>query len=384
MPSASLAILSDLVAFDTTSHKSNLPLIEYVEAYLADHGIASERVPDETGQKANLWATIGPPDMPGIVLSGHTDVVPAAAQNWRSDPFRAEERDGRLYGRGTADMKGFIAVCLALVPEMQGRRLAKPLHLALSYDEEVGCIGVRGLIRRFGETMVRPEACIVGEPTGMQVVIGHKGKRNLQAQITGRPMHSANAPQGVNAIDYAARLVLKIREIADRLGQTGARDPLFNVPYTTAQTGTIQGGSALNIVPEKCELAFEFRMLAREDLDALQSEVVDYARTVLEPEMKRIAPEAGIAFAVTSDTPGLDQDPEAPIVTLAKSLAERNDHAKVDYGTEAGLFDRAGVPTVICGPGSIAQAHKADEFIALSEIARCETFLGRLIDRCTA
>lgn len=382
---ASLAILSDLVAFDTTSRNSNLPLIEYVAAYLTKFGIENQRIPDETGTKANLWATIGPAGLPGFVLSGHTDVVPVDGQDWSGDPFRMVERDGRLIGRGTSDMKGFLSACLALVPEMAARPLAQPIHLAFSYDEEVGCIGVRRLLEWLAEEPVRPEACIVGEPTGMQIVTAHKAKRSLKVKVRGLAVHSALAPVGVNAIDYAARLVLKIREIGERMTREGARDELFDVPFTTSHTGTIRGGTALNIVPEDCLLEFEFRALPGEDVDALVDEVRDYAHAVLEPEMQLRAPGAGIDFKVRSAFPGLDTAVDTPVVRLAKALAGRDDHGKVAFGTEGGLFAQiAGIPTVVCGPGSIEQAHTPDEFIALSEIDKCEAFLRRLIDRCAA
>jgi acetylornithine deacetylase len=315
-------------------------------------------------------------------LSGHTDVVPVDGQTWSSDPFRVAERDGRLFGRGTADMKGFLACCLAMVPGLAEQRLAHPIHLAFSYDEEVGCVGVRGLIERLDGRTVKPLMCIVGEPTEMQVVIGHKGKRSFQATVRGRTCHSSLAPHGVNAVEYAARLIVKIREMADRLAVRGARDSLYEIPYTTAHTGVAQGGTALNIVPDACAFEFEFRVIADDKVDALEAEVKTYARNVLEPEMKAIAPEAGITFAVKSGFPGLNTASDGEAAVLAKQLAERNDHGKVAFGSEAGLFDAAGIPTVIIGPGSIKQAHTADEFIAVAELEKCNRFLDRLIAHC--
>lgn len=376
----SAGILKDLVSFDTTSRNSNLALISHVEAFFAARGIATTRVPDETGEKANLIATIGPKDVPGYVLSGHTDVVPVDGQTWTNDPFALTERGGLLYGRGACDMKGFLACCLAKVDAMLARDLAKPIHFAFSYDEEVGCKGVPSLIERLVETVALPEACFVGEPTEMQVVIGHKAKRSYRAIVTGRTCHSSLAPQGVNAIDHAARLILKVRDMGLELAE-GPSDPLYDVPVTTSHTGTVSGGTALNIVPDRCDFAFEFRVLPGEDADALVDEVMRFARKEIEPEMKARAPETGIAFEQISSFPGLDTAADADVTRLAKRLAGRNDHAKVAYGTEGGRFvEIAAIPTVVIGPGSIEQAHKADEFIAVSELVKCETFLDRLIE----
>jgi acetylornithine deacetylase len=380
----SAQILTDLVAFDTTSRNSNLSLIAYVEDFLARRGVSSTRIPDETGEKANLLATIGPRDVPGYVLSGHTDVVPVDGQEWASDPFLLEERDGKLYGRGSCDMKGFLACCLAKVDDMLARDLKAPIHLAFSYDEEVGCKGVPSLIRKLIETVAMPRACFVGEPTEMQVIVGHKAKRSYKAIVTGRTCHSSLAPQGVNAVDYAAMLALKVREMGKTLA-SGMSDDLYDVPVTTAHTGILQGGTALNIVPDRAELSFEFRALPAEDVDALVDEVMRYAREELEPEMQAIAPETGIAFEQISSFPGLDTEIDAEVTRLAKRLAGRNDHAKVAYGTEGGRFVEIGqVPTVVIGPGSIEQAHKADEFIAVSELAKCEAFLDKVLDEASA
>jgi acetylornithine deacetylase len=242
-------ILEALVAFDTTSRNSNLDLLAWIEAHLDRFGVAHERIVDPTGAKANLWATIGPAGTPGYVLSGHTDVVPVDGQTWSSDPFRLTARGGRLYGRGSADMKGFLACCLAAVPDMVAEGLAAPIHFSFSHDEEVGCVGVRSLIERLRAMPVKPAACFVGEPTGMDVVVGHKGKRSFRVDVRGRTCHSSLAPEGVNAVEYAARLIVNIRDMADRLARDGARDPLYDVPYTTTHTGVVAGGTALNIVP---------------------------------------------------------------------------------------------------------------------------------------
>jgi acetylornithine deacetylase len=371
-------ILRSLVGFDTTSRLSNLPLIAWVEDYLRDHGVASRRLPDSTGEKATLWATIGPEDVPGVILSGHTDVVPVEGQDWSSEPFTLTERDGRLYGRGTCDMKGFLACCLSRVPAMVRAPLTRPVHLAFSYDEEIGCVGVRDLVAELAAAELKPAACYVGEPSSMQVVLGHKQKRSLRAVVRGRACHSSLAPKGVNAVDFAAMLTLKVREIGARLAE-GPSDPLYEMPVSTAHTGVLSGGTVLNIVPDRAEMIFEFRVLPQEDIETLVDEVQAYARDVLTPQMQAVDPETGIDIEVFAGFPGLDTPPEAEVAVQAKRLAARNDHAKVAYGAEAGLFSEAGIPSVICGPGDIAQAHRPDEFVTIAQLERCEAFLDRLI-----
>ena len=378
----SIEILEALVGFDTTSHKSNLALIGWIEGYLDRHGVAHQRIADRTGAKANLWATIGPAQTPGYILSGHTDVVPVDGQSWSSDPFRLTERNGRLFGRGATDMKGFLACCLAAVPGMTARPLARPLHLAISYDEEVGCVGVRDLIARLKSAPVKPAACFVGEPTLMGVVIGHKGKRSLRVTVRGQTCHSSLTPYGVNAVEYAARLIVKIRDMSERIAREGARDPLYDVPFTTGHTGVVSGGTALNIVPDRCTFEFEFRSIAADDVDALVGEVVAYGREELEPAMKAVAPQAGITFEDKSGFPGLETPATDDAVLLAKRLSGENAHGKVAFGTEAGLFAASGIPSVVIGPGSIDQAHKADEFVAVSELEKCGAFVDRLIAYC--
>jgi acetylornithine deacetylase len=375
-------ILTALVGFDTVSRNSNLDLIAWVEQYLDRHGVKHERIYDETGKKSNLWAVIGPKDVPGYVLSGHTDVVPVDDQNWTDSPFKLTERDGKLYGRGSTDMKGYVACCLAAVPDMLKAPLKKPLHLAFSYDEEVGCWGVRRMIPKIAEGTGKPIACFVGEPTEMDVVIGHKGKRSFKVTVHGRTCHSSLAPLGVNAVEYAARVIAKIRDISDRMAKSGTRDELYDVPFTTGHTGYLHGGTALNIVPDIATFEFEFRVLAADKSSVLAQEVIDYAKTVLEPEMKAVAPEAGFDFEDRSEFAGLDTPENAEVTLLAKQLSGRNSHSKVAYGTEGGLFSQAGIPTIVIGPGSIDQAHKADEFIAISELEKCGVFLDRLIALC--
>ena len=375
-------ILTALVSFDTVSRNSNLDLIAWVEGYLDRLGVAHERIYDETGQKSNLWATLGPADVPGYILSGHTDVVPVDDQAWTDSPFKLTERDGKLYGRGSTDMKGYVACCLAAVPDMLKANLKKPLHLALSYDEEVGCWGVRGMIAKIPERPARPIACFVGEPTEMDVVIGHKAKRSFKVVVHGRTCHSSLAPLGVNAVEYAARVIAKIRDISDRMAKQGVRDDLYDIPFTTGHTGYLHGGTALNIVPDIATFEFEFRTIAADKSSDLVKEVIDYAKNVLEPEMKAVAPEAGFDFEDRSEFAGLDTAENAEITLLAKQLSGRNSHSKVAYGTEGGLFSQAGIPTVVCGPGNIDQAHKADEFIKIAELEKCGAFLDRLIALC--
>ena len=376
-------ILTALVGYDTTSRNSNLDLIAWVEGYLDRHGVAHERIYDETGKKSNLWAVIGPKEVRGYVLSGHTDVVPVDDQNWTDSPFKLTERDGRLYGRGSTDMKGYVACCLAAVPDMLAANLKKPLHLAFSYDEEVGCWGVRRMIPGILAGPAKPIACFVGEPTEMDVVIGHKGKRSFKVTVHGRTCHSSLAPLGVNAVEYAARVIAKIRDIADRMATSGTRDTLYDVPFTTGHTGYLRGGTALNIVPDIATFEFEFRVLSTDKSDILAKEVIDYARNVLEPEMKKVAPEAGFVFEDRSEFAGLDTAMDAEVTLLAKQLTGQNSHRKVAYGTEGGLFQQAGIPTVVCGPGNIDQAHKADEFIAIAELEKCGNFIDRLITHCS-
>lgn len=384
-PSAdSRAMIERLIAFDTTSRNSNLALMEFIRDHLAGLGIDSELIYSDDRQKANLYATIGPKDRPGIALSGHSDVVPVDGQDWSSDPWRVIEREGRLFGRGTCDMKSFIAICLAKAPAMVARRLQVPIHFAFSYDEEVGCLGVRPMLARLAEMPVRPRLAIIGEPTSMKVVNAHKGKLSYRAHVHGHECHSSLAPQGVNAVQYAARLIAKVIEIAERKAEDGPFDRDYDVPHTTAHVGVVHGGTALNIVPKDCSFDFEFRNLPADDPQTLLAEVQAYAAEVLEPAMRAVRPETGIAFEYLSAFASLDTPEDHEAVELAKALTGANSTTKVAFGTEAGLISEAGIPAVVCGPGSIEQAHKPDEFIALEQVALCERFLDRLIDRLSA
>ncbi|MHB0773495.1 acetylornithine deacetylase [Bradyrhizobium sp. 5.13L] len=376
-------LLADLVGFDTISDRTNLPLIAHIETYLAAFGVNSERIVDATGQKASLWVTIGPEDRPGYVLSGHTDVVPVVGQEWSHDPFRLIERDGKLYGRGTTDMKGFVAVCLAMVPEMVKAELKTPIHLAISYDEEIGCVGVRPMLGEVAKKRIRPLGCFVGEPTQMQVIIGHKGKHGVRATFKGLARHSSIAPDGVNAIEYAAELITEIRRRAVQLAAARSSDSLYDVPHSTLLTSIVHGGAALNIVPDACTVEFECRGIGITESREVTDAIVAWAKAELEPAMKAGNAECGIAFEEILDYPALDTEADAPIVTLAKSLAGRNDHAKVAFGTEASLFaSMADIPSVVIGPGSIAQAHTPDEFVEMAELEKCAGFVEKLIAHC--
>jgi acetylornithine deacetylase len=374
-----VAILRDLTAFDTTSRLSNRPLLDYAVDILRHNGIEPLLIWNEDRSKANLWATIGP-DMPGgIILSGHTDTVPVDGQEWSSDPFRMDERGGRVYGRGTCDMKGFLACVLAAVPKLAKAKLKRPLHLSFSHDEEIGCVGVLSLIDHLKANPPGAAFCIVGEPTDMQPVIGHKGGRSYKVGIHGREAHSSLAPQAVNSIEYAAELIVYLRSVARRMSE-GARDELYDVPHSTLSTGMISGGSAINIVPRECEFVFEFRFLAEVDPEAIMADIRRYARDSLLPEMRTVAPEADIAFENIYDYPWFAIDSGHDLVALTKSWSRSNSEAKVAYGTEAGHFSGAlGIPTIVCGPGSIAQAHKPDEYVTRDQLTRCDDFLDRIV-----
>lgn len=370
-----------LVAFDTTSRNSNLALIDFIRDYLDGYGVKSELVFDAGGQKANLYATIGRDDQSGILLSGHTDVVPVDDQDWHSDPFKIAEKDDRLYGRGSADMKGFIATVLSLVPELAKRKLREPIHLCFSYDEEVGCVGVRTLISVLKDRPNKPRLAIIGEPTVMQVGVGHKGKHSFRCTVHGHEAHSSLTHQGVNAVEAAAELVAKLKEIARRKRDHGPFDPDFQPPYSSVHTGVIQGGTALNIVPRECTFDWEMRQLPGDDVGAVVAELEEFAAKHLLPEMHAVRPETRILIEELTAAPGLSTPTDHEATQLVAALTGSNATAKVSFATEGGLFQEAGIPTIICGPGSIDQAHKPDEFVALKQIARCEAFLQRLIDR---
>lgn len=369
-----------LVSFDTVSARSNLPLIDFVADYLAAHGVESIRLPNAEGDKAALYATIGPKDRGGVCLSGHVDVVPVEGQDWTSPPFAATARDGRLYGRGTCDMKGFVATALALVPEFLAAGLRTPLHLCFSYDEEVTCYGSLDAIRRFGRDLPMPIACIVGEPTQMRVVDAQKSLASYVTSIVGRPAHSSMPALGANALHAAALIIAEIDRIADELRERGDPSGRFDPPYSTTQAGLIKSGEAVNIVPERASIVWEVRGVPALPLDEVPERIRRYGREVVEPRLRRTAPEASVVTELGVVVPDLAPDPGSAAQTLALRLVGQNRTFAVAYGTEAGHFQKGGVPTVICGPGSIEQAHRADEWIALSEIEACAGFLRRLAD----
>src|SRR5271156_2154366 len=379
---ASRAMIERLIRFNTVSRDSNLGLIEWVRDYLVGLGATTRLTHDASGKKANLFATLGDSKKPGLILSGHTDVVPVDGQDWNTDPFVATERDGKLYARGSADMKGFIGIILAQAPKfvaaLNDNRLDAPLHYSLSYDEEVGCIGVRGLIRDLEENNIRPAGCVVGEPTSMQPIIAHKSTHRFRCAVHGREAHSSYGTHGGNAIEYAARLVVFIRQIADRLAQIETRDYGFTVPYSTLSTGLIQGGIAANVVPKDCNFQFDMRTLPNTSPEALHQEIRAYA-SALTREMQAVDDKSGIDLEWVSQTVGLAAAETDAIVQWAMKLSRNKQVGKVSYGTEAGLFQKMGVPSVICGPGDIAQAHRPNEFVALEQLAQCEAFVHRIL-----
>ncbi|MBE2277775.1 MAG: acetylornithine deacetylase [Rhodobacteraceae bacterium] len=377
-------ILADLLAFDTVSARPNLALMAHVRRLLDAAGIDSVLIPDATGGKANLYATVGPEGAGGVMLSGHTDVVPVEGQAWTKPPFALTEEAGRWYGRGAADMKGFVACAVAAMLKAAPRPLRVPLHLALSYDEEIGCMGVRSLIDMLDAAPVRPRFCIVGEPTGMQVATGHKGKVALRATCIGREGHSALAPLALNALHLAAEFIGVLRRLQARIAAEGPFDGDYDVAYTTVHAGKMQGGVQVNIVPNLATVDFEIRSLAGVDVAALIGEIRAGAEAIVAP-LRGEFPEAAITVERLWDYPGLGTPSEAAVVRFVQSLTGANGTIKVAFGTEGGLFaQRLGIPTVICGPGSMAQGHKPDEYVTAEQIARCEAMLDALILRLEA
>lgn len=376
----SLETLKDLVRFDTTSRRSNLELIDYLKAFLDQHRIPHDLTWNGDRSKANLFATLGEAGAPGIVLSGHTDVVPVDGQDWSLDPFQPEVRDGRLYGRGTCDMKGFIAVCLSRVERILAADLPVPVHFAFSYDEEVGCVGVQGLIEDLQRRSIRPRACIIGEPTSMSVIRAHKGMLFKRCTVHGKSAHSSQTHRGVNAVTAAARTIAHIDGIARRIRVEGPFDEHFEPPFTTLHCGVIQGGTANNIIPNHCQFDFEIRNLPDQPTLPLFEEVVAFTRE-LERDMKVVDEQSGFEWRTVADYPGMNTSPEEPVIGLvSRLLDDTRMPGKVSYGTEGGHFQAADIPTVVCGPGSIDQAHRPDEFVELAQLEKCETFVDALID----
>ena len=392
--SETVRLLSDLIAFDTTSCYSNLELIEFIQDILNQHSLESHLSYDETGKKANLFATINATTAGndgGIVLSGHTDVVPVEGQNWATNPFQAVIKDNRLYGRGSCDMKGFIAVCLTKIDEIIKANLKTPIHFAFSFDEEVGCLGVKALLSQLKERQLQPDFCIIGEPTSMDVVRSHKGMLMHRCQVHGHSAHSSLVNQGVNAVTMAAKTIAYIDSMAERIKKEGPFDEEFEPPYTTLHTGVINGGTVNNIIPNLCEFLFEIRNLPEQEALPLLNEVKKYIENDLIEGMHAVNPKTGFEWQELGNFPGLNTPLDSPIIKqaneLLKSAHKQSDGVevkekmpgKVSYGTEGGLFQEAGVETIICGPGSIEQAHKPNEYVDLPQLEQCETFLSALI-----
>jgi acetylornithine deacetylase len=382
MQASVLPYLSALVGFDTTSSRSNLELIAWVEQRLTEMGISCHLSHNPQGDKANLFARVGPEDVPLLLLSGHSDVVPVSQQAWQSDPFTLVERDGRYYARGAADMKGFIACVLAWLPEVVAQHargaLRQPVGLALSFDEEVGCLGVSYLIEDLQARGVAVGGCIIGEPTDMRPVVAHKGIAHVRCRVTGRAAHSSLTPDGVNAIEYAAKLISHIRKLAEAEAMLGRHEPLYDVPFTTLQTGTILGGTVPNIVPRDCEFVFECRCLPGDQLSRYLTSITDYAKELL-LEMRQVAPEAAITFEQLVDCPPFETPENSALTAYIAELCQGESELAVAYTTEAGRFAAAGFPSVVLGPGSITQAHKPDEYIEHSQLEACSVWLDRLL-----
>lgn len=376
-------MIARLVGFDTVSRRSNMALIDWVRDYLAGYGVESRLVPSPDGAKANLFATIGPMTEGGVVLSAHTDVVPVDGQPWDTDPFTLVERDGRLYGRGTADMKSFPAVALALLPEILEAGLKRPLHLALSYDEEVGCIGAPAMIARIAHELPRPSAVIVGEPTSMGVVLAHKGCYVLRTTVTGHEVHSSQIDRGVSAVMTAARLVTLVGDMAAE--NAAAADPAcgFDPPFTTLQVGTIEGGTAANITARHCSFVWDIRPLPGDDWTRYRDRFEAECER-LRAAMRRISPDCDIRTEQLAGVPGLAPEPDGPAAQLCHALTGRNDTGMVSFAAEAGQFQEAGLSTVLCGPGSIDQAHQPNEYIDVTQVTACEGFLRDLVRRLAA
>ncbi len=375
---SSTEILERLVAFDTTSRNSNLPLIEWVRAYLDQHGVPCRLSHDATAERANLHAVIGPGGPGGLALSGHVDTVPVDGQAWSGDPFRLRARDGRLFARGAADMKGFVACCLAAVPRFQAAQLRRPIHLFISYDEEVDCGGARRLVVDLAESGQMPTLCIVGEPTSMHPVLGHKGRLAANVSVRGLAGHSSVPARGVNAVHAAAEAVAWIAAEQRRIAAEGPFASGFEPPHTTVHVGMLSGGTILNIIPERASFRMEWRMVPGDDQQAALERLRAHVTAAIEPAMHAVDPATGFTFTVTDWLPGLSLDPDHALAGMVRQLTGSNSAGFVSYGTEAGIYQEAGIASIVCGPGDIAQAHTADEWIAASQLDACDAFLARL------
>ena len=373
-------LLNTLISYPTVSRDSNLAMIGFIQEYLQSYGHSSELIYNDEKTKANLYCVIGPADKPGIVLSGHTDVVPVEGQAWTTDPFVMREQNEQLFGRGSCDMKGFIACVLSVIAGVNATNLKTPLHLAFSYDEEIGCIGVRRLIDTLRPVKVKPKFCIIGEPTLMQPVIAHKGKTAARAHCQGIECHSSLAPQAVNAIYLATELINTIRSVQQKYISDGPHDHDYDVSHTTLHVGTINGGTALNIVPNSCRFDFEIRNLPCDDPALIIKELAASADDIIAPH-KLVHPDVNIQVEITNEYPALNTSTESDIVEFVRQLTGANTLGKIAFGTEGGLFSRdLGIETIVLGPGSIEQAHKPDEYISINQLDRCDTFLQKLVD----
>ncbi len=374
-------IMRKLVGFDTTSRYSNLEMIEFIEAFLKDYGVASIRIPNETGDKTSLYATIGPEGMSGIGLSAHTDVVPVDGQSWASDPFVLTEKEDRYYGRGTTDMKGFLSCVLALVPELTSRKLHTPVHLLFSYDEEIGCLGVRPMVNELGKTLTKPKMVIVGEPSEMEVVTAHKGIHAFVTEVTGKEAHSSVVDLGVNAVSYASKLIVELDRVGAELRENHI-DQRFTPIFSTVHVGKIDGGTALNIVPKKCRFLWEIRSLPGAEVDKLVEDFSVFSEKLM-LEMRRSSYEVGIVTDKVNSVPTFqtaETSEGEELISLSLRWAGQNKVGAVSYGTEAGFFELGNCPTIICGPGNIEQAHKPDEFVAKDQLDKCMKFLRNIRD----
>jgi acetylornithine deacetylase len=376
---SSVEMLASLVGFDTTSRRSNLALIDFVRAFLDNQGVSYRLSANEAGDKANLHATLGPVGAGGVALCGHVDTVPVDGQTWASDPFTLHREGDRLHARGAADMKGFVACALAAVPRLRGMALARPLHLFLTYDEETTCAGARRLVADLAESGLRPDCCIVGEPSGMQPFSAHKGKLDVRVEVRGRAGHSAMPASGVNAVHAGAEAIARIVARARRRAVEGPFEDGFDPPHTTLHVGPFRGGEILNIIPDAAAFMMEWRTIpgddAHADLNALGAEIA----AEIEPGMHAVDPATGFTWTVVSDLPGLALDPDGELAGRIRQLTGANRCGKVSYVTEGGIFQQeGGIPTIICGPGHIAQAHRPDEYVTGEQLAACDDFLGRL------
>ena len=374
-------LLERLVAFDTTSRNSNLQLIGFVREYLDALGVQYRVSTDPMGQKANIHAIIGPREAGGLALSGHVDTVPVDGQAWTGDPFALRRRDGKLFARGSCDMKGFVAACLSAVPDFQARKLARPLHLFISYDEEVGCGGAKRLIQDLAESGLRPDLCVVGEPSRMKPILAHKGKLNLNVTVRGLTGHSSEPAKGVNAVQAAGEAIAWVAREARRLAAEGPFEDGFDPAYTTIHVGTVEGGTILNIIPERAAFTMEWRPIPGDSpyrhLERMKAEIAE----TIEPAMKAVHPDCGFTYEIGLEMPGMALPADHRLATEVKHVVGSNSAGKVAYGTEGGFYENAGIPTIICGPGDITQAHQPDEWIAESELEACDKFIRRLADR---